>query len=195
MAEAAASDPAIGTVTPLSNNGEETSFPLANEANPIGTIDDVLAIDAIAATVNAGRVVDIPNGTGFCLYVTRECLDAAFPFRRLSSRLRGGCRFLFARALKGFRNSARPPSMSATPAANHLVKKSARWWFATFDTGSQYPAYQANSAAFNCADPLARARQQLSARWLVRQAFTLIADGDRLIASSRRSAPDKSHQG
>ena len=76
LAEAAASDPDIGTVTPLSNNGEETSFPVANEANPIGGHDDVMAIDAIAAKVNAGRIIDIPNGTGFCLYITRECLDA-----------------------------------------------------------------------------------------------------------------------
>ena len=35
-----------------------------------------MAIDAIAAKVNAGRIIDIPNGTGFCLYITRECLDA-----------------------------------------------------------------------------------------------------------------------
>ena len=65
LAKVAASDPAIGTVAPLSNNGEETSFPLANEANPIGTLDDVLAIDAIAATVNAGRASIYPMERAF----------------------------------------------------------------------------------------------------------------------------------
>ena len=32
-------------------------------------------IDEIAARVNLGRVIDIPSGIGFCLYITRACLD------------------------------------------------------------------------------------------------------------------------
>src|SRR5256885_12150694 len=33
-------------------------------------------IDAIAADVNRGSLVDIPSGIGFCLYITRRALDA-----------------------------------------------------------------------------------------------------------------------
>ncbi len=72
---AAASGPAIGTVTPLSNNGEYVSFPKPNQSNPLEFAEALLAIDAMAAHVNAGRVVEIPSGIGFCLYITRDCLD------------------------------------------------------------------------------------------------------------------------
>ncbi|MDX8482951.1 glycosyltransferase [Mesorhizobium sp. VK24D] len=76
LAEAARSSPDIGTVTPLSNNGEYTSFPIPNTANPVGSLGDVTMIDGIAARTNAGHVVDLPSGIGFCLYVTRACFDA-----------------------------------------------------------------------------------------------------------------------
>jgi GT2 family glycosyltransferase len=75
LARAAYSAPDIGTVTPLSNNGEFMSFPVANDINPLGSEQDVAAIDAIAARVNAGNVVELPSGIGFCLYITRQCLD------------------------------------------------------------------------------------------------------------------------
>ena len=72
----AASGPDIGTVTPLSNNGEYVSFPRPNQSNPLESAEALLAIDATAARVNEGRVVEIPSGIGFCLYITRDCLDA-----------------------------------------------------------------------------------------------------------------------
>jgi GT2 family glycosyltransferase len=163
LAKAASSDPNIGTVTPLSNHGEETSFPVANAANPIGNIDDVLAIDAIAATVNAERIVDIPNGTGFCLYITRECLDAvgflSEDFYRGYLEDVDFC--LHARA-KGFRNVCAPSvyvghagSRSFGREKRTLVVRNA----AVLDR--RYPTYQAETAAFNFADPLAPARQAI----------------------------------
>src|SRR5262249_48798645 len=75
LAAVARSAPDIGTVTPLSNNGEFTSFPLPNQSNPPGGAAMALALDRIAAKVNAD-VIDLPNGIGFCLYITRACLDA-----------------------------------------------------------------------------------------------------------------------
>lgn len=66
----------IGTVTPLSNNGEFTSLPIPFRSNPLSSIADVFALDAAAAAANAGKVVDLPNGIGFCLYITRACLNA-----------------------------------------------------------------------------------------------------------------------
>jgi GT2 family glycosyltransferase len=76
LAAAAHSSPGIGTVTPLSNNGEFTSFPIANTAKPLPPLAEMAALDRIAAQANAGRIVTIPNGIGFCLYVTRACLDS-----------------------------------------------------------------------------------------------------------------------
>ena len=59
----------IGAVTPLSNNGEFTSFPQPNVANPLGPMEDVRSIDEIAWNMNGADVVDLPNGVGFCLYI------------------------------------------------------------------------------------------------------------------------------
>jgi len=73
---AARSEPNIGTVVPLSNNGEFTSFPIPNTPNEMASMEHIVAIDDAARAVNAKSIIDIPNGTGFCLYVTRECLDA-----------------------------------------------------------------------------------------------------------------------
>jgi O-antigen biosynthesis protein len=70
------SAPDIGTVTPLSNNGEFTSLPMPYKANPLGSAVEVEELDAIAARLHTGTVMDIPSGIGFCLYVTRACLDA-----------------------------------------------------------------------------------------------------------------------
>lgn len=75
MAEVAEADPRIGTVTPLSNNGEFTSFPVPFEQNPLPSFSEIAALDRAAAAVNRGRVVDLPNGIGFCMLVTRRCLD------------------------------------------------------------------------------------------------------------------------
>ena len=41
LAAAAYSQADVGTVTPLSNNGEFTSFPLPNVANPLGVLDEI----------------------------------------------------------------------------------------------------------------------------------------------------------
>jgi O-antigen biosynthesis protein len=76
LSAAARLSPDIGTVTPLSNNGEFTSFPLPNRSNAVGSVADIETLDRITAQVNADGVIDIPNGIGFCLYITRGCLDA-----------------------------------------------------------------------------------------------------------------------
>lgn len=67
-------DPEIGTVTPLSNNGELTSFPVPHTFNPLPPYDELLAWDA-AAEAQATPPIDLPNGIGFCLLVRRTCWD------------------------------------------------------------------------------------------------------------------------
>ena len=79
LAAAAHSSADIGTVTPLSNNGEFTSFPIPNISNPLPSRKEIIRIDRIAAKANSDRIVDIPSGIGFCLYVTRACLDSVGP--------------------------------------------------------------------------------------------------------------------
>ena len=76
LSAAAHSSTDIGTVVPLSNNGEFSSFPVGNDVNELGSYDDVVALDRIAASVNGAAPVDVPSGIGFCLYITRACLNA-----------------------------------------------------------------------------------------------------------------------
>jgi GT2 family glycosyltransferase len=46
----ARSDATIGTITPLSNNGEFTSFPLVNKPNPMPSAQALLQIDGAAGS-------------------------------------------------------------------------------------------------------------------------------------------------
>jgi GT2 family glycosyltransferase len=163
LAETAASDSNIGTVTPLSNSGEETSFPVANKANPLGSADEVMAIDAIAAKVNAGRIVDIPNGTGFCLYITRECLDALGP---LSEDFYRGyvedIEYCLRARAKGFRNVCAASIYVGHAGSKSFGQEKRALVVRNFEVlDRRYPTYQTETAGLNAADPLAHARRAI----------------------------------
>jgi GT2 family glycosyltransferase len=79
LAQAAHSEPGIATVTPLSNNGEFTSFPNPFACNLLPATEQIHVVDAIASNANGLAIVDLPNGVGFCLYVTRACIEAVGP--------------------------------------------------------------------------------------------------------------------
>lgn len=67
----------IGTVTPLSNNGEYTSLPVRFRENPLPQGEALAALDRLAAeNVDGADFVELPNGIGFCLYVKHAVLDA-----------------------------------------------------------------------------------------------------------------------
>src|SRR5690606_14901563 len=76
LAAAAHRKPGIGTVTPLSNNGELTSVPAPFAAVPLPSAKLVAAIDRLAAQQAAGETVELPNGIGFCLYIAEACRRA-----------------------------------------------------------------------------------------------------------------------
>lgn len=76
MRALAATSDRIGSITPLTSNGEICGVPiwLADNSYPEElTVDE---LDDIAATVGSGDWVEIPTGVGFCLYLTRRGLDA-----------------------------------------------------------------------------------------------------------------------
>ncbi|MDX8500849.1 glycosyltransferase [Mesorhizobium sp. VK4C] len=163
LAEAARSSPDIGTVTPLSNNGEYTSFPIPNAANPVGSLGDVTMIDGIAARTNAGHVVDLPSGIGFCLYVTRTCLDAV---GLLSEDFDQGyledADFCLRARERGFRSVCAPGvfvghagSVSFGRDKRSLVVRNLGV------LKRRFPEYTKQSAAFVRADPLRRMRESI----------------------------------
>lgn len=71
----AGGDPMIGTVTPFSNNATICSYPRFMQDNPLPEGWPLAALDALCAEVNAGQTVDMPTAVGFCLYITRRCLE------------------------------------------------------------------------------------------------------------------------
>jgi GT2 family glycosyltransferase len=72
---AAKIDPMIGTVTPLSNNGEIVTLPYA--CRTMAVEDSLLArqVDQLAAEFNSSKIIDIPVAIGFCMFIRRECIN------------------------------------------------------------------------------------------------------------------------
>ncbi len=122
-----------------------------------------MAIDAIAAEVNAGRIIDIPNGTGFCLYITRECLDAVGP---LSEDFYRGyvedIEFCLRARAKGFRNVCAASIYVGHAGSKSFGQEKRALVVRNFEVlDSRYPTYHAESAGFNAADPLAPSRRAI----------------------------------
>lgn len=155
MRTVAHASPDIGTVTPLSNNGELTSQPTPFRENPLPSHQQIMAIDRAAAAL-AMPPIDLPSGIGFCLYVTRACLDRVGP---LSHRYeRGYCEdvhLCLAAAAAGLRNVCatnvfvgHAGTRSFTDTKRQLVVRNVARLTAVF------PQHEDEVAAFVAADPL-----------------------------------------
>ena len=166
LVESAYEEDDVGTVTPLSNNGEFTSFPIPFRSNRLPSDDLIEKIDAIAAEVNAHALVNIPTGIGFCLFVKRAvierigflptyygrgyCEDADFCLRARRAGLRNVCAvgiFVGHHGNSSFKASKGP-----------LVSRNVKRLEAFF------PRHRAESAAFMRADPLRGFREAIQAR-------------------------------
>jgi GT2 family glycosyltransferase len=188
LATAARSSTDIGTVTPLSNNGEFTSFPIPNQANATGTATDVEKLDAIAARVNAGKVIDIPNGIGFCLYVTRACLDAV---GGLSESYHRGyledVDFCLRARRHGFRNVCATSVYVGHAGSRSFGKHKRSLVVRNLEVIEQrFPAYRTECADFLLADPLKGARQAIEALMRHRPHATLLLSGSGVVAEIAR---------
>jgi GT2 family glycosyltransferase len=162
LAAAAKSSPDIGTVTPLSNNGEFTSFPIPNMPNPLPSPADIKRIDNIAAQVTAD-VVDIPSGIGFCLYVTRACLDAV---GSLSEEFGRGyledADFCLRARERGFRNVCAPSIYVGHAGSKSFGSKRRSLVVRNLGVLEQrFPTHRSECAAFMFADPLRVAREAI----------------------------------
>ncbi|GIQ73826.1 glycosyltransferase [Bradyrhizobium sp. RD5-C2] len=162
------STPGVGTATPLSNNGEYTSFPIPNRSNPLPSPDELELLDELAGAANSGMAIDIPNGIGFCLYITRACLDAV---RELSDDFYRGyledVDFCLRAAEAGFRNVCIPSvfvghegSRSFLGEKRSLVLRNLRV------LEHRYRRYATECAAFLLADPLRDCRAALELKLL-----------------------------
>ncbi|MDE3175599.1 MAG: glycosyltransferase family 2 protein, partial [Pseudomonadota bacterium] len=179
LRELSRSSPDIGALTPLSNNGELTSYPLRNQANAMPTAAEIAALDARARAVNGDALVDIPNGIGFCLYVTQACLDAVGGLPELYAQgYYEDVEFCLAAREQGFRNVAatgvyvgHAGSRSFGARKRALVMRNLQLIEARF------PGYRLETAAFVALDPLKPYRAALDAACPPAGPVTLIASG------------------
>ncbi|WP_412772122.1 glycosyltransferase family 2 protein [Nitrobacter sp.] len=183
LANVAHSAPNIGTVTPLSNNGDIFSFPIPNDFNPMQSYESILAIDRVAGIANAGGVTDVPSGIGFCLYVTRGCLAA---IGELSENFERGyledvdlC--LRARA-RGFRNVCAPSVYVGHHGSKSFQHEKRGLVLRNLEIlDRRFPDYRQECRAFEIADPLRPARARLD------RALTWPSEPSVLILGNRRS--------
>ena len=164
LAGVAHSAPQIGTVTPLSNNGEFTSFPVPNTHNPLPSLADIIAIDHVAAKVNADRIVDIPNGIGFCLFVTRACLDAVgFLSNRYDRGYLEDVDFCLRARERRFPGNVCAPSIYVGHAGSRSFGSEKRSLVVRnlAIAERRFPTYRSECAAFVTLDPLRTARQAI----------------------------------
>jgi GT2 family glycosyltransferase/2-polyprenyl-3-methyl-5-hydroxy-6-metoxy-1,4-benzoquinol methylase len=76
----ALSDPMIGTVTPFSNNATICSYPVFCADNQLPDGMSAEDMDTLFKNVNACKMIDIPTGVGFCMYIKRSCLKGVGMF-------------------------------------------------------------------------------------------------------------------
>lgn len=178
-----------GVVNPLSNHGEFVSFPkpfVHNDFDPARW----RAIDA-AAAASGGACVDIPSGTGFCMYITRACLNAVDSLcKQFSAGYLEDADFGLRARDAGFRNICCPsiyvPHLGSRSFKSKKYALVARNRLAL---ARRFPFYEAECDAFVQSDPLRPARVRLE-RALVndRSAFRMIVGPERCVPVMRERA-------
>ena len=99
-------DPKIGTATPFSNNATICSYPRTLQSNPMPPGETTASLDADFALANPGRRIDIPTAVGFCMTISRRCLDRVglFDYERYGLGYGEEVDFCMRAARAGFRN-------------------------------------------------------------------------------------------
>jgi O-antigen biosynthesis protein len=189
LAAVARSSPDIGTVTPLSNNGDLAGFPSRHSVEPLGSVDDVERVDKIAARVNAGRVVDIPNGVGFCLYITRDCLDAVGGL--CEDYTRGYLEdvdFCLRAHDCGFRNVCAPSVYVGHAGSKSFGAEKPTLVARNFDVlRYRYPEYPFQFGAFDLANPLRACREAIERHLCPGDRSRLLITGAGVVAVTARA--------
>lgn len=164
IAECAASDARIATITPWSNNAEICSFPRFCEDNPAPEQPDAIA----EAAAGLDRVYpELPTAVGFCMYVRRAALRQLGGFDAATFGRGYGEEndFCLRAAAMGWRNVLCPTAyvvhhggasfapLELAPNGENLARLLARW-----------PDYNERVARFIMADPLRPLRERLAER-------------------------------
>ncbi len=188
LAALSRAEPRLGTLTPLSNNGETCSFPMANASSALPSPEAIAAIDALARQANGDLLIDIPNGIGFCLYITRACLDAVGPLPEIYGRgYYEDVEFCLRAHEKGFRNVCATGvyvghvgSLSFGADKRRLVMRNLKLLKARF------PEHEAEGAGFLAADSLRDARAAIERLMPPPEGFELVVGVEGVSAFAAR---------
>jgi len=164
LAACAASDPAIGTVTPFSNNATILSYPRTLHPNALPEGETTASLDEAFARANRGESVDVPTAVGFCMYITRRCLEKVgfFDEERYGAGYGEEVDFCMRAARAGFRNVA-----AADVFVRHVGEVSfggagaERRQKAQAIVDELYPEFQVRVREFIAKDPLAPYRRRV----------------------------------
>lgn len=74
LSQAAHGSAEIATVTPFSNNATICSYPALNSEAELPEGVTLAELDSVCGRVNAGEVVELPTGVGFCMYMRADAL-------------------------------------------------------------------------------------------------------------------------
>lgn len=154
----------IGTVTPLSNNGELTSVPIPFRDNPLPDAAMIARIDAAAS--QAPALIDLPTGIGFCLYVTRPCLDAVGGLSSIYERGYGeDVHLCLAAREAGFRSVCATGLFVGHAGTRSFGREKRRLVMRnSARVAGNFPEHEHEVAAFVTADPLRATRMALGRR-------------------------------
>jgi GT2 family glycosyltransferase/glycosyltransferase involved in cell wall biosynthesis len=168
---AAYSDVKIGTVTPLGEAASVVSYPDDDENRY--TRAEAQEIDCIARDVNRQKLVDLPVGVGFCLYVKRSCLAETGWFNEVVFGKGYGEEndFCLRASRLGWRHVATPNLFVRHQGAKSFGPMKA----ALMERNGQvlnrlHPGYDARITEFAATDPLLDARRAIDIQRLIRSA-------------------------
>jgi GT2 family glycosyltransferase len=169
-------NPGIGTVTPLSNNGEDTSLPVRFTSNPLPPHAEIARLNDLAWRSSGAETVTMPNGVGFCIMIAAPLLDRLpqLPIAFGRGYYEDVAYGLEARSL-GFDNVCaagiyvgHAGSRSFGDDKRALVRRNLD------RLRRRYPGYSDEAAAFFANDPLKPAIARLERAWLAQTDFALV---------------------
>ena len=164
IAAHARKDERVGTVTPFSNNATICSYPRTLERNDLPKGATTASLDRAFACANPGLSAEIPTAVGFCMFITRECLDRVglFDEARYGAGYGEEVDFCMRASRAGFRHVV---------AADVFVRHAGEVSFG--NTGAErraraqaivdelYPEFQPRVRDFIARDPLAPLRERV----------------------------------
>jgi GT2 family glycosyltransferase len=167
LATALYATPDVASVTPWTNNGEISSFPIISQAAPAPDTRELALIDQTAAAVRAapgGADVELPSCCGFTMLIRRTVLDAVGMLDG-TALIRGygeevdWC--MRARAAGWRHLQATGVFVAHEGTVSFRAEKTLRVAQNRGVVVARYPHYYAEFAAFQRNDPLSGARELL----------------------------------